>query len=66
MDANCIEAERLLALSMLARDGDFSTATNKISGLVQLVDRCEPSNHGLYYDISLSLSRLVSPLHFSV
>ncbi len=57
---NCIEAQRLLTLSKLAREGDFSTAADKISTLIQLMDRCEPSNHGLYYDISLSLARLVS------
>ncbi len=60
VDVNCIEAQRLLALSLLTRDGNFNEAAEKISGVVQLVDRCEPSNHGLYYNTSLALARLVS------
>ena len=50
----------MLALSLLVREGDFSSAAERISNIIQLIDRFEPSNHGLYYDTSLALSRLVS------
>lgn len=57
-DVNCIEANRVIALSLLVREGDFNSAAEKITTIIQLLDQFEPSNHGLYYDASLALARL--------
>ncbi len=46
-------------LSLLARDGNYSEASDKIGELIQLIDRFEPDNHALYHDMSLAFARMV-------
>ena len=58
-DINCIEATRVLALCLLVRDGMFEQGAERVSDVLQFIDRFEPSNHGLYYDTSLAFARLV-------
>ena len=60
-DVNCIEATRMLTLHLLAREGRYSEAADKIGELIQLLDRFEPNNHALYYNMSLAFARMVSP-----
>ena len=61
-DINCIEATRVLALCLLVRDGEYEQGAERVSEVLQLIDRLEPSNHGLYYDTSLAFARLVCSL----
>ena len=58
-DINCLEANRMLVLNLLAREGKYDDAAGSLSDLVQLLDRFEPRNHALYYDMSLAFARLV-------
>ena len=58
-DINCLEANRMLILNLLAREGKYDDAAGRLSDLVQLLDRFEPRNHPLYYDMSLAFARLV-------
>ena len=39
--------------------GNHEEAASRISDLIQLVDRFEPKNHALYYDVALAFARLV-------
>ena len=59
-DVNCIEAVRMLTLDLLAREGKYDEAADKIGELIQLIDRFEPNNHALYFDMSLAFARMVS------
>ena len=61
---NCIEANRMFVLNLLAREGKCEDAAGSLSDLVQLLDLFEPRNHSLYYDMSLAFSRLVRPYVF--
>ena len=58
-DLNCIEALRMLTLHLLAREGRYDEAADRIGELIQLIDRFEPNNHALYYDTSLAFARMV-------
>jgi hypothetical protein len=58
-DINCLEANRMLVLNLLAREGKYDDAAGSLSDIVQLLDRFEPRNHTLYYDMSLAFARLV-------
>lgn len=48
-----------MALELLARRGKCEEAAARIETLVKLIDKFEPRNHALYYQVSLSLARLV-------
>ena len=61
---NCIEANRMFVLNLLAREGKCEDAAGSLSDLVQLLDLFEPRNHSLYYDMSLAFARLVRPYVF--
>ena len=50
----------MLALDILAREGNHEEAAARLGDIVQLLDRLEPKNHALYHDVSLSFARLVS------
>lgn len=52
----------MLTLHLLAREGKYDEAADKIGELIQLMDRFEPNNHTLYYDTSLPFARMVSCL----
>ena len=49
----------MLVLNLLAREGKYDEAAGSLSDVVQLLDRFEPRNHTLYYDMSLAFARLV-------
>ena len=49
----------MLTLHFLAREGKYEEAGAKIGELIQLLDRFESNNHMLYYDMALSLARMV-------
>ena len=49
----------MLTLQLLAREGKYDKAADKIGELIQLLDRFEPNNHALYYDMSLAFARMV-------
>ena len=59
LDANCIEAVRMLALSLLAREGKVEGCVARLGELVQLMDRMEPRNHALYSEVAAPFARLV-------
>ena len=59
MDINCIEAQKTLVLNQLVCEGRTREAATKVGDLIHLVDRFEPLNHSLYYQLSLPLARLV-------
>ena len=59
MDMNCMEAHKMLVLNQLVCDGRGTEAASKIGELIHLVDRFEPLNHSLYYQLSLPLARVV-------
>lgn len=60
VDMNCLEAHKTQVLSQLVCEGRGTEAASKIGELIHLVDRFEPLNHSLYYQLSLPLARLVS------
>ena len=49
----------MLTLHLLAREGKYEEAADKIGEIIQLLDRFEPNNHALYYDIALPFARMV-------
>ena len=49
----------MMALDLLAREGNYDEGANRIIDLIQLLDRFEPKNHTLYLDMSLAFARLV-------
>ena len=49
----------MLVLNLLAREGKYDEGADRLSDIVQLLDRFEPRNHALYYDMSLAFARLV-------
>ena len=49
----------MLVLSLLAREGKYDEAAGSLSDVVQLLDRFEPRNHALYFEMSLAFARLV-------
>ena len=49
----------MIILALLAVDGHSEVSASKISDLTQLIDRFEPKNHALYYEMSLAFARLV-------
>ena len=53
-----IEALRISSMYSLTRDGDSAKASEKISKLLESVDRHEPKNAELYYHIARPLARL--------
>ncbi|XP_020612885.1 tetratricopeptide repeat protein 21B-like [Orbicella faveolata] len=55
---NCIEAQRMIVMYTLCRDGKYSEASDRLGELIQMVDRCEPRNSFLYHDLSQAFSRL--------
>ncbi|CAH3123731.1 unnamed protein product [Pocillopora meandrina] len=55
---NCIEAQRMVVLYTLCRDGKYNEASDRLGELIQMVDRCEPRNSYLYHDLSQAVSRL--------
>ena len=57
---SCIEAKRMLALHLLAREGAYDRAAVNIGEIIQLLDRLEPKNHFLFWDMSLAYARMVS------
>ena len=59
-DVKCIEAVRMQTLNLLACEGKYDEAADRIGELIQLLDRFEPTNHALYFDISLAFARMVS------
>ena len=60
LDMTCLEAHKTLVLNLLANEGRVSESAPKIGELIHLVDRFEPKNHSLYYNIALPFARLVS------
>lgn len=50
----------MLTLHLLAREGKYEEAAAKIGELIQILDRFEPNNHALYYDVALPFARMVS------
>lgn len=59
MNVNCIEAVRMLTLHLLAREGKYKEAAEKIGELIRLLDRFEPNNDALYYEVALPFARMV-------
>jgi len=55
---NCIEAQRMVVMYTLCREGKYSEASDRLGELIQMVDRCEPKNPFLYHDLSQAFSRL--------
>ncbi|EDO49516.1 predicted protein, partial [Nematostella vectensis] len=58
INRNCIEAQRMVILFMLCRDGSYTEASEKIVELIHALDRCEPKNPHVYCNISQGFSRL--------
>lgn len=48
----------LTILYRLAVQGRHSKAVEELGDLIQLLDRGEPQNHWLYYNLSLAISRI--------
>lgn len=55
---NCIEAQRMVVMYTLCREGKYSEASDRLGELIQMVDRCEPNNPFLYHDLALAFSRM--------
>ena len=55
----CVEATSLLVLELLAKEGSREEAANRLAHLLVLLDRFEPKNHALYYEMSLPYARIV-------
>ena len=66
LDMTCLEAHKTLVLNLLANEGRVSESAPKIGELIHLVDRFEPKNHSLYYNIALPFARLVSVVLYYV
>ena len=58
IDPNCIQALELQVLHILAREGSYISASEKLTSLYQIVENIEPKNHKLLYNISHCFSRL--------
>eukprot|EP00731_Ephydatia_muelleri_P012930 Em0007g240a len=54
----CVEATSLLVLELLAKEGSREEAANRLAHLLVLLDRFEPKNHALYYEMSLPYARI--------
>ncbi|XP_070546763.1 tetratricopeptide repeat protein 21B-like [Ptychodera flava] len=57
-DSHCAEAIRLQILHMLCREGSYDEAANKLGELIQLLDRFEPKNPWLYFNMSQAFCRV--------
>ncbi|XP_040213995.1 tetratricopeptide repeat protein 21B [Rana temporaria] len=57
-DNHNLEAIRILALHYLCREGNVHEATTKLGDLINALDRFEPHNAHLYYNMSLAFSRM--------
>lgn len=57
-DQGGVEATSLLALELLAKEGSREEAANRLADLLALIDRFEPKNHALYYEMSLPCARM--------
>jgi len=57
-DSTNIEALRLTVLFLLARESRYILAAKRISDLTDCIDRHEPKNARLYYDVSRVFARL--------
>ncbi|XP_065054055.1 tetratricopeptide repeat protein 21B-like isoform X1 [Rhopilema esculentum] len=53
-----IEAERMSVLFLLCRDGKYPEAVDRISDLIQTLDRVEPSNPYLHCSLAKGFSRV--------
>ena len=58
-EGHCIEAVRMIILCQLCQEGQYTEAAAQLGDLIQLVDRFEPKNHRLYYDLSQCFCRVV-------
>ncbi|XP_038145708.1 tetratricopeptide repeat protein 21B [Cyprinodon tularosa] len=57
-DKNNLEAQRMLALHSLCRDGDITEAVKHLLNLISSLDLLEPNNPELYYRTSLAFTRV--------
>ncbi|XP_062519917.1 tetratricopeptide repeat protein 21B-like isoform X2 [Corticium candelabrum] len=57
-EGHCIEAVRMIILCQLCQEGQYTEAAAQLGDLIQLVDRFEPKNHRLYYDLSQCFCRV--------
>ncbi|KAG7464116.1 hypothetical protein MATL_G00183890 [Megalops atlanticus] len=56
-DKNNLEAQRMLALHSLCREGDVAEAANQLSNLISTLETQEPHNPELFYRMSLAFTR---------
>ncbi|XP_077996608.1 tetratricopeptide repeat protein 21B-like [Glandiceps talaboti] len=57
-DQHVIEAVRIHILHMLCREGSYDEAANKLGEVIQMLDRFEPKNPWLYYNMSQAFCRV--------
>ncbi|XP_066543938.1 tetratricopeptide repeat protein 21B isoform X2 [Amia ocellicauda] len=57
-DKTNIEALRMLALHSLCREGDLNESFNQLTNLFATLDRYEPHNPDLFYQMSLAFTRV--------
>ncbi|XP_060036382.1 tetratricopeptide repeat protein 21A isoform X2 [Erinaceus europaeus] len=57
-DENNIDARQILALHVLAREGNMTTAADRVRSLIKALETREPQNPSLHLKKSLAVSRL--------
>ncbi|CAH1774388.1 unnamed protein product [Owenia fusiformis] len=58
MDGHNIEAQKYIILHLLCREGNYQEAAEKLADLLQDMDRNEPQNGQLFYEMSQVFCRL--------
>lgn len=62
-DRQCIDSHRLHVMHQLCRVGNYVEAARRLGDLIAALDSSEPSNHVLYFECSLAVTRVSGRHH---